>query len=158
MKQKGPCTVPSRPVEKVYTHRPVPSHPGNYNFHYFAVPSRPVFIFFPSNKSKQYRPVPSRILPAMKSLAKKYALVLFASCKAMPVFWSHSASPNPLKLRCVPRALLSVGVGVPPVRLLPGYPAASPGRALPATGCGSTPAGFFRSGTRLATCPRGRHA
>ena len=69
MKQKGLCTVPSRPVEKIHTHRPVPSHPGNYNFHYFTVPSS---TFFPPNMSKQYRPVPSRILPAMKNLGKKY--------------------------------------------------------------------------------------
>ena len=40
MKQKGHCTVPSRPVEKIRTHRPVQSHPGNYIFHYFTVPSR----------------------------------------------------------------------------------------------------------------------
>ena len=65
VKQKGHCTLPSRPVEKIHTHRPVPSHPGNYNFHYFTVPSS---IFFQPNMSKQYRPVPSRILPAMKSL------------------------------------------------------------------------------------------
>ena len=40
MKQKGRCTVASRPFEKIHTHRPVPSHPGNYIFHYFTVPSR----------------------------------------------------------------------------------------------------------------------
>ena len=70
MKQKVICTVPSRPVEKIHTHRPVPSHPGNHNFHCFTVPSClvPSSIFFPSNMSKQYRPAPSRILPAMKSL------------------------------------------------------------------------------------------
>ena len=64
------CTVPSRPVEKIHTHRSVPSHPGNYNFHYFTVPSRAVFKNFPPNFSKQHSPIPSRILPAMKSLEK----------------------------------------------------------------------------------------
>ena len=59
VKQKGYCTVvPSRKFRHT-----VPSHPGNYNFHYFTVPPS---IFFPSNMSKQYRTVPSRIFPAMK--------------------------------------------------------------------------------------------
>ena len=58
MKWKGHCTVPTRPVAKIHTHRPVTFHPGNNNFHYFTVPSRPVFNF-PPNVSKQYRPVPS---------------------------------------------------------------------------------------------------
>ena len=56
VKQKGHCTVPSRPVEKIHTHRPVPSHPGNYNFHYFTVPSR--LHFFPA---KHVKTVPSRL-------------------------------------------------------------------------------------------------
>ena len=70
MKQKGRCTLPSCSVEELHTHRPVPSHPGNCAFIFF--PSRPVpsSIFFPPNMSKQYRPVPSRILPAMKILGK----------------------------------------------------------------------------------------
>ena len=39
--------------------------------------------------------------------------------------------------------------GVPPVCLLPGYPADFPGRVLSATGSGSdpNPAGFFGPGT-----------
>ena len=42
-------------------------------------------------------------------------------------------------------------VGVPPVRLLPGYPAGLPGRVLPATRSGSDPkpAGFLGPGTRV---------
>ena len=59
-------TVPSRRDNFYLPSRPVPSR--HYNFRYFPVPSRTVFNFFPPNMSKQYRPVPSRILPAMKSL------------------------------------------------------------------------------------------
>ena len=67
MKQKGRCTtvVSSRPVEKIHTHRPAASHPGNYNFHYFAVPSRPVFTFFPV---KHVKTVPSRPVSDITSL------------------------------------------------------------------------------------------
>ena len=61
------CYIPSRPVVTLFftvpsrreidTHRPVPSHPRNYNLHYFTVPSRPVFNFFPV---KHVKTVPSR--------------------------------------------------------------------------------------------------
>ena len=54
---EGHCTAPSRPVEKTHTHRPVRSHPGDYNFHYFSVSSRPVFNLFPA---KYIKTVPSR--------------------------------------------------------------------------------------------------
>ena len=47
----------SRLVEKIQTHRPVPSNPGNYNFHYFNFPSCPVFKHFPAEHVKT---VPSR--------------------------------------------------------------------------------------------------
>ena len=40
VKQRGYCSVPSRPVEKIHTHRPVPSHLGIQSF--FVLPSRPV--------------------------------------------------------------------------------------------------------------------
>ena len=67
MKQKGHCNVPSRPVEK--SAPTVPSRPIQATIIYIFLPSRPVpsLIFFPPNMSKQYRPVPSRTLPAMKS-------------------------------------------------------------------------------------------
>ena len=42
-------------------------------------------------------------------------------------------------------------LGVPPVRVEPGYPAGSPARVLPVTGSesDSKPAGFFGPGTRV---------
>ena len=45
----------------------------------------------------------------------------------------------------------ALSIGLPPVRLLPGYPAGLPGRVLPATGSGSDPkpAVLFGSGTRI---------
>ena len=52
--------------------------------------------------------------------------------------WQNGAAFTPL-------------IGLPPVRLLPGYPASLPGRVIPATGSGSDPkpAGFFGPGTRV---------
>ena len=74
--------IPSRPVVTFFIYRPVPSwnktiivlyrpvptgkfthtvpsHPGICNFHYFIVPSRPVFTFFPAkhDKTAASRPV-----------------------------------------------------------------------------------------------------
>ena len=70
-------------------------------------------------------------------------------------------------------------LGLPPIRVGPGYPAGLYGRVLPVTGSGSDPqpTGFFGPGarvpeypgtrpgrapgyqsTRLATCPGGQHA
>ena len=63
-------TVLYRPVpSRKFTPPTVPSHPGNYNFHYFTVPSRSIFNFFPA-KTCQNSTVPSRILSAMESLGE----------------------------------------------------------------------------------------
>ena len=71
MKQNGHCTVPSRPVDKLTP--PVPSRPIQASIIFIILPSRhlPSSILFPTNMSKQYRSVPSRILSAMKSPEKK---------------------------------------------------------------------------------------
>ena len=69
MKQKGHCTVPSRPVEKIHTHRPVPPRPiqASLIFIYFAVPYRPVFNIFPA---KHVKTVPSRLVSNTTSFEK----------------------------------------------------------------------------------------
>ena len=59
--------VPSRKFTTILS-RPIQAT-TRYNFHYFTVPSRPVLQPFPANISKQYRPVPSRLLPAIIILA-----------------------------------------------------------------------------------------
>ena len=62
MKQmKGRCTVPSRPVEKFHTHRPVPSRPIQATTIFIILPFRPVPspIFFPL--ICQNSTVPSRL-------------------------------------------------------------------------------------------------
>ena len=48
--------VPSINKKVIALYRPVPSHPGNYNFHYFPVPNRRVFIFFPAKYVKTVLP------------------------------------------------------------------------------------------------------
>ena len=67
MKNKNHCNLPSRPVGIFYTHCPLPSRPVNDFVLHFTVPSS---VFFPPNKSKHSRPVPSRLLHTVKSLAK----------------------------------------------------------------------------------------
>ena len=58
-------TVPSRPVEELCTHCPVPP-----TFYVFIVPSRlvPLPFVFPSNKLNLSRPVPSRFSITLISL------------------------------------------------------------------------------------------
>ena len=70
MKQKGHCTVPSRPVEKIHTHGPVLSHSGNYIS--IILPSRPVvFNFFPA---KHIKTVPSRPVSNITSHEKPWKI------------------------------------------------------------------------------------
>ena len=69
MKQKRSlhCTVPSRREISHPPSRPVPSRQLHFSFFYHPVPSHLEF-FFRRNMSTRYRPVPSRILPAVNCL------------------------------------------------------------------------------------------
>ena len=69
--------LPFRPAEKIKFTPTVPSRPIQETIFFIILPSRPVpsSFFFPPNMSKQYRPVPSRVLQAMNCLENCNTLV-----------------------------------------------------------------------------------